>query len=188
MARRLAGEVAGAGIRGEALFQVLEAYRLAMVPRMERLVGDDPAFLHPARSALILLADVGGATPSVLAASILVESEEAELRAGAERVEEVLGRAVAEVLESVPSSGPGLLPRLLAADEDARLITLAERLDQVRHVHLRSPGALRRMHRQTRDIYLPVASRTHRTLERRFRRWYDATAERAGIGDEPGHR
>ena len=94
------------GVSAEGIRAVSSAHALAMEPRA-RALGDDrhPAFLHPGRSVLILLRDVGCLDPVTLAAAAVVESEDAELRIPSSILRRVLGTDVAALAEAVPMAG-----------------------------------------------------------------------------------
>ena len=60
-----------------------------------------------------------------------------------------------------PGSGKSTLAR-----------ALAERLDHLRHLHLKEPdAAAREVWREARDVWLPFADRTHPDLARRYAWW-----------------
>lgn len=175
MARRLVRELGSCGVVGDDRERVLDAYVLAVRSRLERLEGDDPALLHPARTVIVLLTDVGSLSADALSAAALLESEESDHRVPIERIEEETAEGVADLVRAVPESGdPRLVERLVVAEEEAQLAALAERLDHLRHAHLwDDPARLRRAHREAREAYLPVASRVHSDLARRYRWWCD---------------
>lgn len=182
MARRIADAAEHAGLAPADAALVRRAFDLAMQPRIERIADDhDPDFLHPARTALILLEDLACHDAPTLAAGALCETIRPELAVPAAWVEAALGPAVRALLDEVPvpdRAGDELLERLVAAGRDARLVALAERLDHARHLHLRPAAGWPAFHALTCEVYLPVASRTHPTLERRFRWWCGMFARR----------
>lgn len=182
MANRLETAALRAGLDDDGAATILDAYRTAMRPR-ERSLADDHHidYLHPARTTLILLEDLGITEPTILAAGALTETLRPELAVtGAPE-----GRAddprILALVDEVPvpaRDGDELLERLVVADEAVRLIALAERLDHVRHLHLRPEAEWAVLHAETREIYLPVAERTHPTLARRYGWWCRTFAER----------
>jgi len=182
MAERLAGEAEHAGLAPADVALVERAFDLAMQPRIERIADDhDPDFLHPARTVLILLEDAGCLDARTLAAGALCETVRLELAVPSARVEAALDPAVRALLDEVPvpeRAGEDLLERLVTAGEHARLIALAERLDHARHLHLRPAAGWQAFHALTCDVYLPLASRTDPTLERRLRWWCGMFARR----------
>lgn len=182
MARRIAGAAEHAGLAAADVALVERAFVLAMQPRIERIADDhDPDFLHPGRTALILLEDLGCRDARTLAAGALCETARLELAVAGARVEDALGPAVRALLDEVPvpeQAGDDLLERLVTAGRDARLIALAERLDHARHLHLRPAAAWPAFHALTCGVYLPIAGRTDPTLERRFRWWCGMFARR----------
>jgi (p)ppGpp synthase/HD superfamily hydrolase len=157
-----------------------QAHALAMEPRLGAgLDAHDPDFLHPGRSALILLLDSGEARGEVLAAAMLTESRRPELAADLPRVREALGpgagAAVAERVARVPlPDAEDLAERLLLAEPDVQLVALAERLDHLRHAHLwHDVEASRAAHASAARVYARIAERVHPALARRYRWWCD---------------
>lgn len=167
-ARSLGVPPDGVGVLGRA-------HALAMQPRRAAFDDDHhPLFLHPGRTILILLRDVACTDPATLAASAVVESEDTALRVSLAGVRDVLGDEVAALVAGVPMpSAESLAYDLVTADERVRLITLAERLDHLRHAHLRDPDPVwsAAAHAQTLSVYLPVAQRTHPRLAQRYEHW-----------------
>ncbi len=146
-------------------------HALAMAVRDARLDDDhDPAYLHPGRSALILLQDVGESDPDVLGAALVVDSGTPELAPDLRDVDDPTVRALAG---AVPASGAeDLAERLVVGDERLRRVALAERLDHLRHAHLWSDLEARRAaHAEAASVYAPVADRTHPVLARRYWWW-----------------
>lgn len=156
-----------------------ELHRVAMKPRRRELDDErDPLFLHPGRTALILLLDVGAADPRLLGASLLVDTARPELEpddgvvigavGGADLAEDLLG-----LRRKVPRPpDPRLTEELVSASEDVRLLALAERLDHLRHAHLEPDREVRKeLHRRASEVYAPVAERTHAILARRYAWW-----------------
>lgn len=182
MAQRLADTAEHAGLAAADVALIERAFDLAMQPRIERIADDhDPDFLHPARTTLILLEDVGCRDARTLAAGALCETVRLELAVPIARVEAALDPAVRALLDEVPvpeRAGEELLERLVTAGPDARLIALAERLDHARHLHLRPAAGWPAFHALTCDVYLPLASRADPTLERRLRWWCGMFARR----------
>jgi (p)ppGpp synthase/HD superfamily hydrolase len=184
--------VHGAGLSLEEAGLVIRAHDIAMEARVRELADDHhPAYLHPGRSALVLLRDVGPVTAVTLTAAILHETEDDGLRVDLERVRSKVGVRVAEVIESMPHAGEErLLERLVTLDEDARLAALAERLDQVRHLHLRVDlrPKWREYHDEAGAVWGPVAERTHPRLATRFRHWHTAFSRRLERSEGRGER
>lgn len=155
----------------------------AVFAHRARVLPDDhhPDFLHPARSALILMDDVGVADAATLTAAVLAPDK------GRVAIAEPTGEAgqeAAAILDGMP--GPDvpeerLLESLLAAPPAALLVALAERLDQARHLHLRDRSEWQDYHRVTCAVYAPLAARTHPVLERRFD-WWCRTFQRRFLG------
>ncbi|HEY8468783.1 MAG TPA: hypothetical protein VIL18_04030 [Longimicrobiales bacterium] len=181
MADRIARAAERAGLTEPERALLDRAFRLAMEPR-GRLLCDDhhPDFLHPGRTVLILLEDVGCRDPLTLAAGAVCETLRPELAVPANEIRAALGPAVHSLVAAVPVPalvGDELLEQLVTGDHAARLVALAERLDHARHLHLRPRAEWAAFHGVTCEAYLPVALRTDATLARRFR-WWCAMFER----------
>ena len=163
------------GLDDDGIELLSRAHVLAMAPRTRQL-GDDhhPQFLHPGRTVLILLRDVGVADAEVLSAAAVTESEDERLRVKLERVGRVLGNGVRSLVDRVPRpDSESLSESLVTAPANVRLVALAERLDHLRHAHLRvgDEAWQRSAHAQAESVYLPVAERTHPLLARRYKHW-----------------
>ena len=159
------------------------AYAMAMEPRSV-LDPHDPAFLHPGRSILVLLQDVGPLPAEVLAAAAVHESEEARFRLDGASVRRELGDVVADRVAALPlPTDEDLVERLITLDEGARLAALAERLDHIRHAHLvEDPARWRALRDEVTAAWAPVAERTHPRLSDRFRAWLRAISRRLPPG------
>ncbi|MEX2466478.1 MAG: hypothetical protein WD995_06180 [Gemmatimonadota bacterium] len=177
-ARAMAASVAAAAMRkGLSELDVEDlgtALELAMAPREARLEDDhDPAFLHPGRVALILLRDEDAATPFSMQVGALLESRDPALRVATVTIEAELGEEVAQATTAVPMPGSeDLAERLVTLERPVALSALAERLDHLRHEHLRAPTMpWPTLADEVAEIWLPVAERTSETLARRYRHW-----------------
>lgn len=170
--RRTAGEM---GISAVHLDLLEVVHAAAMAPRIARVEAEDPDFLHPGRTALILMQDMEERDPVTLAAAMLVDSERPELRIG-----DVSAPGVNELAASVPISGESdLLERLVVADSPVQRIALAERLDQLRHAHLWVDVSRRRTaHAEALEVYAPLAARVHEIMSRRYDWWCEMFAKR----------
>jgi len=184
-ARAMAGSVEriarAAGLGDDAIDLVSRAYALAMEPR--RVLDEhDPAFLHPGRTILVLLQDVGPLRSELLAAAAVHESEEARFRLEPADVRRELGHVVADMVKSLPlPTEDDLVERLVTLDEGARIAALAERLDHIRHAHLREdPARWRALRDEVSAAWAPVAERTHPRLADRYRAWLRAISRRLG--------
>ena len=182
MARRLAATAERLGMPPESTSLVLQAYGVAMDHRKARIDDErDPDFLHPARTVLILMDDLGETDDVTLAAAALCETRDRKLACGAELMsgldERVTGR-LAEVPRLAGPGGPDILELLVGAPEPARRIALAERLDHARHLHLRDRYEWREYHSVCCRAYAVVARRTHPVLEQRWTWWCRTFEER----------
>jgi hypothetical protein len=183
MARRLLRTASRLGVDPRGLDLLRGAFQVGMAPRHAAALDDHhPDFLHPARTALILMDDVRVATAGVLAAALVTETRDPTLRPHP-RHGRTLGAAwelAAEVPD--PHDVPDrLLEALVTASHDARLVAGAERLDHARHLHLRSRAEWEPYHTLTRDVYTPVAHRTSPALAGRLT-WWCATFQERFLG------
>jgi (p)ppGpp synthase/HD superfamily hydrolase len=182
---------ASRGLSRDAVGLLVRAYALAMAPRIDALDDDHhPAYLHPGRTALVLLRDVGEVPVDALCAAVLHESEDVDLRVdvGAVAVREAVGEGVADVVASMPLPGDArLMERLVTLEPATLLAALAERLDQLRHAHLRGDWAWRRaIHDEAGAVWAPLAERTHPRLADRYRHWHRAFERRLARHAPPG--
>lgn len=184
MAERLARTARELGITEAGIGRIVEAFRAAMRPR-ERILDSDhhPDYLHPGRTALILMLDTELRDPIQLAAGALLETLRPEL------VAHTIDDDIRALLAEIPSparDGDLLTEALLLAEPAICTIALAERLDQVRHLHLRPREEWEQLHRETEEIYLPIALRTEPTMARRYRWWCRTFRERFLGGPQGG--
>lgn len=175
MADSIASAARAQGIEGADFDRVNRAYALAMEPRVAALKDDHhPAYLHPGRSVLILLQDVGPLPGTTLAVAAVLESEDEHLRLPVGSAMDELGEGVAASLRSIPFPGDGrLTERLIGLERGLALAALAERLDHLRHLHLRADLRDRWTdhHEEVATVWLPFAERTHPKLGTRFAHW-----------------
>lgn len=175
MGRSLRATARNRGHADETLDALDRVHALAMSVRSERLDDDHhPAYLHPGRTALVLLHDVGDVDPVVLVVAMLHESEDADLRVPLDRLAEGVGAAAAEAVTSIPLPGDErLVERLVGLGPGVAHAILAERLDQLRHLHLRPDLADRwaDVYQEVVDVWLPFSARTNERLARRYAHW-----------------
>jgi (p)ppGpp synthase/HD superfamily hydrolase len=175
MAASVASAARGRGISSEDVERLGAAHTLGMEPRLAALQDDhDPAYLHPGRTVLVLLQDVGEVPVDALCAAAVHESERADLRVSPDAVRDALGHRVAQIVSALPlPRDPRLLERLVTLDEPSVLVALAERLDQLRHAHLHLDLSWwRAIYDEATAVWVPVAERTHPRLADRFRHWH----------------
>lgn len=175
MARSLRATARSRGHDDGALDALDRVHAMAMAARVARLDDDHhPAYLHPGRSALVLLHDVGEVDPVVLVVAMLHESEDPGLRVPYDALVEDVGPAAATALASIPLPGDDrLVERLVGLGPGTALAALAERLDQLRHLHVRPDLADRwaDAYEEVVGVWLPFSARTHGTLARRYAHW-----------------
>ena len=172
MARRLLREAVARGV--DAPERLDEAFRYAMEPR-HRLLDDDhdPRYLHPGRTALVLMGDGGVVDGSWIGAAVLAETASPEL-AWTPRGEapEWLRGSWTRAREVPGLEDPRLAERLVTAVPEAATLALSEYLDQLRHLHLwAGEDRVIRAARAAEEILLPVARRSTPVLARRFEWW-----------------
>ncbi len=170
----------------EASLDVLSrAHALAMASRLERLDDDHhPAYLHPGRSVLILIRDASVDDALTLCGAAVLETRDAELRIDHATLER-LGDAVVALVASVPHPGDErLAERLVTLPHAARMAALSERLDHLRHEHLREEDAVGitsgwpELHAEVGAVWLPVAERSDPRLAQRYAHWHRTFAKR----------
>ena len=174
MAASVVGTAERRGHAPEDVRRIARSVSLAMETRIRTLDDDHhPAYLHPGRSALVLLGDVPDAPASSVTLAAIIESRDAELQVDPRSVGELLGDDVATARAQIP--GPGaedLVERLVTLEPATALAALAERLDHLRHEHLREPTVpWIELLEEVERAWLPVAARTSRTLARRYAHW-----------------
>ncbi len=160
---------------------IAAAIEEAMAPRLAVMDDDhDPDYLHPGRSVVILLDDVGMTDPVALAAAGLLDTRRADLELCDDDVTSKVSPAVAAFRGAVPRPGSAtLLEDLLASEPEVILVALAERLDQVRHAHQWGDLPQARVaHQEASDVYLKMAERANARLAARYTQWCRAFGER----------
>lgn len=175
MLERVAAE-ARAAVGDDGARRVRAALAPALDHRAAALADDhDPRLLHPARTIRILIADAGCRSADTLAAGACLDTIDTALAT-------VPPPELRPILDAVPRGDPGnddeLLERLVTAEHDVALLALAERLDHVRHLHLRRDLDPRPFLAQVRAVHAPAARRFSPRLARRFDRWADAFERR----------
>jgi (p)ppGpp synthase/HD superfamily hydrolase len=181
MADRVKRTAVASGVDRAGRDLIERAIAAAMVPRLAVLDDDHhPDYLHPGRTAVILLDDVGLADPVALAAASILDTRRGDLEVGDREATERLNPEVTAFRKAVPRAGsPTLLEDLLASEHDVVLVALAERLDQVRHAHLwGNLSEARVAHEEAREVYTKMAERTHARLAARYTHWGRAFGER----------
>lgn len=174
MAASVRSAAVAAGLDAEDVELLDRAHALAMAPRIATIEDDHhPAYLHPGRTVLLLLRDVGPLSVDALSAAAVHETEDAELRVSLDAVRAEIGSGVAEIVAALPLPGDErLLERLVTLEGEPRLAALAERLDQLRHAHLRENHAWwRAIYDEAAAVWVPAAERTHPRLANRYRHW-----------------
>lgn len=182
MARSVDRAALSIGLGHDACRRLQEALAVASAPRVARLEDDHhPAYLHPGRSVLVLLRDVGAPAAGSLDLAAVLESEDAALAADRRAVLEALGPGVAEAMDSIPRPGEERLgERLLLLERPVALAALAERLDHLRHLHLRPDlrDVWADRHRETAAVWAGFAERMHPRLGTRYAHWVRAFRSR----------
>ncbi len=179
MAASLRRAAARVGALPEEVEWLDRVHAVAMQPRLDRLDDDHhPAFLHPGRSALILMRDAEVSDAFVLATAVLLETRDADLRVEATELAGLGVELRAAVLMVPRPEDDDLAERLVTLPEGPRLAALAERLDHLRHEHVyheqlgASTAHWQELHDQVGAVWLPVAERTHPVLAKRYAHWW----------------
>lgn len=173
MGARLAATAERLGVGAEGRALMAAAFDAGMEPRARAGLDDHaPDYLHTARTALILMDDATVADPVSLAAALVTETRDPALRPSGSAIA-ALGEAVVERVRAVPDPREEgvLLERLVAAPLPVLMLTLAERLDHARHLHLRPPEEWAPYHALTCAAHAVAAARAHPLLRRRFEWW-----------------
>ena len=180
MADRVDRTAVAAGVDRLGRDLIRAAIEAARAPRLA-VIDDDhhPDYLHPGRTAVVLLDDVGLSDPVALAAACLLDTRRGDLEPPDREVTEHVSAAVTAFRKAAPRSGSGtLLEDLLASEREVVLVALAERLDQVRHAHMWGDLAeARAAHQEASEVYLKMAERTHARLAARYTHWCRAFGE-----------
>ena len=180
MATRLVRTAERLGMDPDGRALLAAAFAAAMEPRLAAGLEDRaPEYLHPARTALILMDDAAVSHAPTLAAALLTETRLPALRPPAAAMA-ALGDEVRDLVAAIPDPDPSerVLESLLLASADVRLIAVAERLDHARHLHLRPRSEWAPFHTVTCASYAPAAARAHPVLERRLAWWCRTFQER----------
>lgn len=160
---------------------IARCFLYIMSRRDEVLTDHHPDYLHPARTALILMDDLGETDPATLRAAVLHDSARPDLSASVDEVVRLAGSASAHVTAELPPEGldPAELTEAMVTSSPAALrVALADRLDHARHLHFRPPDDWAAGHRMVTEVYIPLAVRIHPLLTLRFERWAGAFERR----------
>lgn len=189
MAASLVSVAIATGLGEEDVERLGRLHDLAMAPRLAALDDDHhPAYLHPSRSALVLLRDVGRLDLSVFALAMLHDSADFELRPDVEAARALLPATTADTLETLPCPGDErLVERLVGLESGAALAVLAERLDHLRHLHMREDRSAgwSVTHDEVGRAWLPFSQRVHPRLATRFAHWHRVFGRRIDRGQLP---
>lgn len=179
-ARSVEAALAGRGLGFDATRGAIAALAAAMEPRAD-LDDHHPSYLHPGRSALVLLHDVEDLPADAVRLAILHESQDRALQPPADRIEQVAGSEAVAALAAMPLPGDdALTERLVLLPRPDGLAILAERLDHLRHLHLRTDleNGWADTHEEVRRVWLPFAQRLEPRLARRIGHWDRTFAKR----------
>jgi (p)ppGpp synthase/HD superfamily hydrolase len=168
--RRTAREI---GIPKHGVDLLAMVHERAMDPRLATISDDhDPAYLHPGRTAAILMDDLAMVDADWIAAAMLVDTGRPDLEATGDALRE-LPDLVIERSRAVPRPGSEtLVEDLLALEPVALNVALAERLDQLRHIHLWDDSErAAQVYRHAVETYSVIAVRGHPKLVRRYAWW-----------------
>jgi (p)ppGpp synthase/HD superfamily hydrolase len=173
----------GLNEQGRALLQ--RAFDLGMAPRLALDLDDHhPDYLHPSRTALILMVDGKIADPVILAAALVTDTRDQAFQIDVEALRGI-DPAVARLASEIPDpdrAGDTLLESLVAGSFEAAVVAVAERLDHARHLHLRDAGEWSAYHATTCAVYAPLARRTDPVLAGRME-WWCTTFQQRFLGE-----
>ena len=182
MAHSLRAALRARNVAPDAQGAVGHVFALAMQPRIAALDDEHhPAWLHPGRSALILLHDVAHVDSIVLVVAALHESIDTALQVPTAEIEGGVSPAAVQALARIPMPGDErLVERLLLLSSGLALAALSERLDHLRHLHMREDliDSWSETHAEVSRAWLPFAARTDTTLARRYAHWVRTFARR----------
>lgn len=182
MADRLRRTAGWRGLSSSDASRLADCFLAAMRKRVSAIRDDhDPAYLHPARVALILLDDVGLDDPDVLCAAVLHDAARPDLAMPIDSVRSMAGEGAAAILEMLPSSGSdpaAMMETIVTLPWKVLALYLASQLDVARHLHLGDPEMWAGGHTRVVESLIPLAHRCHALLARRFERWAGAFRRR----------
>lgn len=173
MAERVRRTAREMGIAAEGVELLATTHERAMAPRLAAISDDhDPAYLHPGRTAAILLDDLAMVDAEWIAASMLVDTARSDLEPRGETLQG-LPQDVIERSRELPRPGSQtLVEDLLALEPVALEVALAERLDHLRHIHLwDDTEQASQVYIHAVETYSRVAARSHPKLARRYAWW-----------------
>ena len=162
--------------RGETALDVARAAHLG-----QTRVEGAPYVVHPVRAALILALEVKVRDPELLSAALLHDVLE-DTYMTADVLELLVGKRVTGIVRvlTTPEDAEGkrrYLEALKEAPPEVRLVKLADRLDNVRGLHLVDELARQRKYlRETREHFLPLAEATHAYLAAELAVWCERFA------------
>ena len=173
MAERVRRTAVEAGLSKPGVELLTRAHALAMTPRLAALLDDhDPAYLHPGRTAVILLDDLALVDAEWIATAMLLDTVRPDLEVSLDALRELPEPVIARWKELPRPDAETLVEDLLALEPDALNVALAERLDQLRHIHLWDDVEhAARVYVHAAETYSRVAVRSHPELARRYAWW-----------------
>lgn len=181
MAERVASSARRVGFGDEMALRASRLFDRVIEHRRGSITDErDPDFLHPGRTAIILVEDLRVLDYACVAAGIALDSLHPERTPDAETLIAWGEPDAARLLDEIPlgADDETLTEALVTASATARTVALAERLDHARHLHLRDAQVWTGFHQDIGRLYLPLAARTNATLERRYEWWTRTFARR----------
>ncbi len=166
----------------ETVRLVMLAYRLSKYGHMlQKRDGGERYFEHPKRVALVLIDELGIYDPDMLVAALLHDIKEDSFILEWWDIEEIFGGRVRKLVEILTKEKKTeYIRKIRRAEREARIIKLADRLDNVRDFEGCTNEKRSRVVAETVRHYLPLARRTNRYLFQELTRiceyWNDQKA------------
>jgi (p)ppGpp synthase/HD superfamily hydrolase len=182
MADRLRRTAGWRGLSPDQANRLADCF-LAAMRRRAAAIGDehDPAYLHPARTALILLDDVGMQDADVLYAAVVHDAARPGLAMRSDDLRDLAGDRAADIIDRLPNpdaDADTIMETLVTLPAGVLALYLASQLDLARHLHLGDPAGWTAGHARVTASLIPLAHRCNPLLAKRFERWAGAFRRR----------
>lgn len=182
MADRLRRTAGWRGFSRDQANRLADCFLAAMRSRAAAIGDDhDPAYLHPARTALILLDDVGLQDADVLSAAVVHDAVRPDLAMNADDLRVLAGDRAADIIDLLPhpdADPAAIMETLVTLPAGVLALYLASQLDLARHLHLGDAAGWAAGHARVTGSLIRLAHRCHPLLAKRFERWAGAFRRR----------